>query len=549
MFVSLALLALLAPSPSSAAQDDPAVRITLNEAGRYQRGDYAKVKVRVENDGYLLVLHADPDGRVRVLYPIDPDDDTWVRGRRNYQLRDRGGDDRLFMVEDQDGRGVVLAAVSRDPFRFEEFTLNRHWDFDALNVRDARGDEEAVLTGIASRMAQGGYDYDLATYIVNDYVDVAYAPVSYVSPVYYYDSYCDGWYYSYRCDPYYYNRYRGSSISIHIGNYYDPYGHGYGYYYPYYYGYRPAAYYPYYYPRYPRYYGYRPGDYFGTYRPRYTTPSQFKQDDRTWGGLAYRDRLGTSTRSVNTVYDPSAPTRRAVTSGDAGRSPLINTQVDDRNGSIEASPRRASTPVPSSRPDQPQERRRVDGRQPEGNQLDSREAEPARAAPRRVEQSTVERIRSRESAPSRRVESQRPEPTIERAAPQRAEPRRVEPSRVEPSRAGPSRVEPSRAEPSRDEPSRAEPRRATSSPPQASASRAEPRRVEPSRAEPSRAEPVRAQPSRVSEAPRQAPASRASSGRSAPSPSRAAAPSRSSGGSSPAPARSSGGGGGRRGPR
>jgi hypothetical protein len=491
MFLSFALLALLAPSPSSAVQD-PAVRITLNEAGRYERGDYAKVKVRVEDDGYLVVLHADPDGRVRVLYPIDPDDDTWVRGRRSYELRDRGGDDRLFMVEDESGRGVVLAAVSRDPFRFGEFTLNRHWDFDALNVRDARDDEEAVLTDIASRMAQGGYDYDLATYIVNDYVDVAYAPVSYVSPVYYYDSYCSSryFYYSYSCDPYYYNRYRGSAISIHIGDYYDPFGYGY------YYGYRPAYYYPYYnypyynYPRYPRYSGYRPGDYYGTYRPRYTTPSQFKQENRTWDGLAYRDRSATSVRAVNTVYNPAAPARRAVTSGDPGRSPLVNTQVGDRNS--EASPRRAA--MPPAEVERPQERRRVESRQGESRRADSRAAEPVRATPRRVEPSSNERIRSRESVPDRKVESQKVQPNIERAEPRRTEPRRVEPVRAEPSRA--------------------------------ESSRAEPRRVEPSRAEPSRS----------------------SAGRSAPSPSRAASPSRSSSsGRSAAPARSSGGGG-RRGP-
>lgn len=541
MFLSFALLALLAPSPSSAVQDDPAVRITLNEAGRYERGDYAKVKVRVEDDGYLVVLHADPDGRVRVLYPIDPDDDIWVRGRRSYELRDRGGDDRLFMVEDESGRGVVLAAVSRDPFRFGEYTLNRHWDFDALNVQDALGDEEAVLTGIASRMAQGGYDYDLATYIVNDYADVAYAPVSYVSPVYYYDSYCGSWYYSYRCDPYYYNRYRGSSISIHIGDYYDPFGYGYYRSYPYYYGYRPAYHYPYYnYPRYPRYYGYRPGDYYGTYRPRYTTPSQFKQDNRRWDGLAYRDRAATSARAVNTVYNPAAPARRAVTSGDAGRSPLINTQVGDRNN--EASPRRAAMPPAQAEPDRPQDRRRVESRQtPSGARRDApatvADPPPARATPRRVEPSSNERIRSRESVPNRKVESPsgapreaparraepgRVEPNIERAEPRRAEPRRVEPSSraAEPS----SRAEPRRVEPSRAEPSRAEPRRV------------ETRRAEPSRAEPSRAEPRRAAPSR------------SSAGRSAPSPSRAAAPSRSSSGRSAAPARSSGGGG-RRGPR
>ena len=506
MFISFALLALLAPSPPSAVQD-PAVRITLNEAGRFERGDYAKVKVRVEDDGYLVVLHADPDGRVRVLYPIDPDDDTWVRGRRSYELRDRGGDDRLFMVEDESGRGVVLAAVSRDPFRFGEFTLNRHWDFEALNVRDARGDEEAVLTGIASRMAQGGYDYDLATYIVNDYVDVAYAPVSYASPVYYYDSHCGSRYYYYSCDPYYYNRYRGSSISIHIGDYYDPFGYGYHYgYYPYY-GYRPAYYYPYYnYPRYPRYDGYRPGDYYGTYRPRYTTPSQFKQDNRRWDGLAYRDRSATPARAVNTVYNPAAPARRAVTSGDAGRSPLVNTQVGDRD--TEASPRRAAPPSAPAQADQPVERRRVESRQVESRQVETRQAEPARATPRRVEPSSNEQIRSRESVPNRRVESRKVEPDIERAEPRRAEPRRVEPS---------SRV-------------------ASGSPREATATASEARRVESRRAEPSRAEPSRAEPSR------------SSAGRSAPSPSRAAAPSRSTSGRSAAPARSSGGGG-RRGPR
>ena len=513
MFLSFALLAVLAPSPSSAVQDDPAVRITLNEAGRYERGDYARVKVRVEDDGYLVVLHADPDGRVRVLYPIDPDDDTWVRGRRSYELRDRGGDDRLFMVEDESGRGVVLAAVSRDPFRFGEYSLNRHWDYDALNVRDARGDEEAVLTGIASRMAQGGYDYDLATYIVNDYADVAYAPVSYVSPVYYYDSYCGRWsYYSYSCDPYYYNRYRGSSISIHIGDYYDPFGYGYGYHR----GYWPAYYYPHYsYPRYPSYYGYRPGDYYGSYRPRYTTPSQFKQDDRRWDGLAYRDRSAESVRAVNTVYNPAAPARRAVTTGDAGRSPLVNTQLGDRNN--EASPRRAALPPAQAEPDRP-ERRRVESRQAETSK-----AEPARATtPRRVEPSSNERLRSSESLPDRKVEA--PSGAPREAPARRAEAGRVEPTieRAEPSRAEPRRVEPSRAEPSRAEPSRAEP------------SRAEPRRVEPSR--------------RAAEPTRSAAPSRSSAGRSSPSPSRAASPSRSSGSSS-APARSSGGSSGRRGPR
>ena len=118
MFPAL-LLSLIAAEPATAvtaAQDDPAVRISINNDRRFVRGDRAKVKVRVEDDGYLLVIHADPDGRVRMLFPLDPTDDSFVRGDHTYEIRGRG-DREAFTVDAGSGEGAIYAAVSRDPFR------------------------------------------------------------------------------------------------------------------------------------------------------------------------------------------------------------------------------------------------------------------------------------------------------------------------------------------------------------------------------------------------------------------------------------------------
>lgn len=58
-----------APVPAPASPQDPPVRVWLNYNGRYQLGDPVKVQARARNDGYLLVLHVNSDGRLRVLYP------------------------------------------------------------------------------------------------------------------------------------------------------------------------------------------------------------------------------------------------------------------------------------------------------------------------------------------------------------------------------------------------------------------------------------------------------------------------------------------------
>src|SRR5881409_3789720 len=154
--------------------DDPPVKVWLNHDNYFQRGDKARVNVRLTDDGYLLVLHADAEGRVRVLFPLDPSNDNFVRGHESIEVRGRG-DREAFFVDDREGSGLVLAARSSTPFKFDEFVRGDHWDYRVLSARDAGDDKEAALLDMVQRMAPDGhFDYDVQTYTVS--AQAAYYP-------------------------------------------------------------------------------------------------------------------------------------------------------------------------------------------------------------------------------------------------------------------------------------------------------------------------------------------------------------------------------------
>ena len=136
----------------AARADDPPVRVWLNSDGDYYRGDRAKVRVRLEEDGYLLVLQSDVDGHVRVLFPLDPSDDDFVRGGRDFELRGRG-DRETFYIDDVRGTGMVLAARSPTPFRYDRFVRGDHWDYRALANDRVRDDPQAGLLDLVDAMA------------------------------------------------------------------------------------------------------------------------------------------------------------------------------------------------------------------------------------------------------------------------------------------------------------------------------------------------------------------------------------------------------------
>ncbi len=165
MFVALAL--------SLAVQgSNPPVTVKINH-DQFSSGERARVYVEAAQDGYLVVLHADAAGRVRVLFPIDPRDDDFIRGDKKFEIRGRNDRD-AFQVDGDEGSGTVLAAVSRDPLNFDAFVRNDHWDFRALGgpSQTVSDDPLAKLVDIVQRMAgdsSGRFDYDQATYVVRSY--------------------------------------------------------------------------------------------------------------------------------------------------------------------------------------------------------------------------------------------------------------------------------------------------------------------------------------------------------------------------------------------
>jgi len=183
VFPLLLLLASPAPSPAAATavrRDDPPVQVWLDQ-GNSRRGDKAHVNIKLGEDGYLVVLRADADGRVRVLFPLDPGDEAFVRGGETRAIRGRG-DREAFSIDEREGAGLVLAARSGAPFKFDEFVRGDHWDYRVLPAHGARDDKEQALLDIVHRMVPDGhFDYDAVTYTVASpraYYDGAHSPSS-----------------------------------------------------------------------------------------------------------------------------------------------------------------------------------------------------------------------------------------------------------------------------------------------------------------------------------------------------------------------------------
>ncbi len=159
--VWLAMASPAVPGPTS----HPAVHIWLNSDGQFVRGDHARVYLKTADDGYVVVLRADDQGRVRVLYPADPTGDDYVQATDKLEIhgRDNG---KAFLVNDKSGGGLVVAAYSQQPFTFDDYVLNGHWDLTALTPAGAKRDPEAAVMNVVQTMSTGHpFEYDEADYV------------------------------------------------------------------------------------------------------------------------------------------------------------------------------------------------------------------------------------------------------------------------------------------------------------------------------------------------------------------------------------------------
>ena len=279
MLVPLLLSVALVGTPRI---DDVPVRVRLNHE-QLEMGDRARVYIKTARDGFLVILHADPQGRVRVLFPIDPDADNFVRGGKELELRGRS--DREALQMDAEGSGTVLAAFSVDQFQFDELTRNGHWDYLALGGPDesVKNDPLAGLLEIVNNMARDHqFDYDVATYSVGS--------ANYLSDFDYH-----GHWYSH------------THVGIQFGFGYYPFGFGVAY------GYcAPFCYDPFYYGGFAYGYPYYP------YRPYYPYGGGYGYHTASFGGFNRKD-------PTLPRFEPVQPRVREATMGGFG----------DRRGSIQ----------------------------------------------------------------------------------------------------------------------------------------------------------------------------------------------------------------------
>ncbi len=172
MLTALLLLASLpaaAPMAMPVASKDPPVRVWFNSDGEYGYGDRAKVYAKSAQDGYLIVLRSDGAGRIRVLFPLEPQADQRITGGKKYELKSRGGRE-AFVADDTSGHGTVLAAISASSFRVDQFVQNGRWDTRALSSPRVREDAESGLLELVQQMKtpEQHFDYDVATYVVSE---------------------------------------------------------------------------------------------------------------------------------------------------------------------------------------------------------------------------------------------------------------------------------------------------------------------------------------------------------------------------------------------
>ncbi len=523
----LTSLTLTSPNPTAGAglgalAVDPPVQVWLNKNGWVRKGDRVKVYVRTDLDGYVVVLHAEPDGRVRVLFPVDPGDDYYLRSGQEYEIRGRG-DREAFRVYEASGTGVVYAAFSRDPFHFTEFVRDDHWDYQLPDAWIVEQEPDADLTAIVHVMAAGAsFQFDHIRYDVGE--PVAYQRVHGRSYGYYGSPY--GYFPRFRTSLHFRHRYpfwyRTHYLTFCGGVFsYDPYSCGAGAfafhagygdpYFPFWYDpffYSGFYYDPFFYaPFYSRAYYYRPyrgysgrrGFASGTSRftlSRYT----FKPSDRAGfgsGGIGMRDRVA----PANTTGRVRGRGRRVATSRRSQTTGRRVVQSGRQTPGRRLAPTRTGEAGRRIRPDG---WGITDGRRTVSpSDRGARRRSSDRHAPdRRVTPSTIEwRPRPSQAPPTKRLAPDRDArrrldaDSRQRATTRRtAEPvrkpsstRRVTPSR----RATPSRqVAPAPRSPSRSN-ARAtsrsvRPRAATTT-----------RKVEPQRRSASRAAPVRSSPRRV----------------------------------------------------
>lgn len=204
----------------------PSVEVWTDHDGVYHRGDRVRVRFQTDEDAYVTVFRVDTDGRVRVLFPLDPWEDNFARGGHKYEVEARGGGGS-FRVDDYPGEGYLFAIASADPFNYTTYVRGDHWDYREIAAGGRiTGDPYVALGDLISAIVPANYvaySYDVAPYYVDQHYEYprflcynchTYAAWPYWDP---YGASCSRFRIVIYDDPYYYPayRYRGTRVVYH----------------------------------------------------------------------------------------------------------------------------------------------------------------------------------------------------------------------------------------------------------------------------------------------------------------------------------------------
>lgn len=143
------------------AAPDGRVAVTTDSARPYSRGGQVRVGVEVAEPSHLLLVRVDTEGRVGVVLPAQPWDDSAVSGSVTV----------AFAADERDGIGYLLAIAAAGAFDAAELSASGHWDLRALDGGRVTGDPYTALSRFTGQVARGSYDYDIVPYQVGQRYD------------------------------------------------------------------------------------------------------------------------------------------------------------------------------------------------------------------------------------------------------------------------------------------------------------------------------------------------------------------------------------------
>jgi hypothetical protein len=161
------------PLPAWRTDREPRVSVWTDREAPYRRRDVVRVFASTRGDAYLTVFRIDTDGGLRVLFPHQPWEDTWVRGGRVVEV-DAGDDSGPggFQVDDYPGVGYVFAVTSAEPFDYSSLVRGDEWDYREIANGRIHGDPYVAISDLAGQISpDAAYDYDVTPYYVEHHYD------------------------------------------------------------------------------------------------------------------------------------------------------------------------------------------------------------------------------------------------------------------------------------------------------------------------------------------------------------------------------------------